>query len=277
MKNILSKNETQENLVENVICFSCGDIFTENLIALLMEKNINVFRITFGETTKQTDRYNYVIRDTEECFDSLFHEFEKMKNVHIIFSSLYSDDNLEPDKEIDTRLQCGIYRFLRLIKSLANIVNRSTRITLLTNYAYAVSGNESQIRPDNAGIIGLAKTLQWEVPLMNTRCVDIDENTSVESVLIEMFTKSKEYLVCYRNHERFVERIRKADLISREKPEKSIRPNGVYVLVGGLGRIGSRLSNIFLNPEQMLYLWEEQNCRLMINGKNFVQMRNRPN
>lgn len=245
VKNILSKNETQENLVENVICFSCGDIFTENLIALLKEKNINVFRITFGKTTKQTDRYNYVIRDTEECFDSLFHEFEKMKNVHIIFSSLYSDDNLEPDKEIDTRLQCGIYRFLRLIKSLANIVNRSTRITLLTNYAYAVSGNESQIRPDNAGIIGLAKTLQWEVPLMNTRCVDIDENTSVESVLNEMFTKSKEYLVCYRNHERFVERIRKADLISREKPEKSIRPNGVYVLVGGLGRIGSRLSNIF--------------------------------
>ena len=90
---------------------------------------------------------------------------------------------------------------------------------MLTNYAYAVSGNESQIRPDNASIIGLAKTLQWEVPLMNTRCVDIDENTSVESVLNEMFTKSKEYLVCYRNHERFVERIRKADLISREKPE----------------------------------------------------------
>lgn len=53
MKNILSKNETQENLVENVICFSCGDIFTENLIALLKEKNINVFRITFGETTNR--------------------------------------------------------------------------------------------------------------------------------------------------------------------------------------------------------------------------------
>lgn len=39
---------------------------------------------------------------------------------------------------------------------------------------------------------------------MNTRCVDIDENTSVESVLNEMFTKSKEYLVCYRNHERLL-------------------------------------------------------------------------
>lgn len=245
VKNVLSMNEIKEKSMENVICFSCGDIFTEKLIKLLKDKNINVFCVTFGENSKQIDKYNYIIRDRKEDFDSLLREFVKMKNVHIIFSSLYSNDSLMFDKDIEFKLQSGIYRFFRFIKSLVSIVNQSTEITVLTNYSYAVSGNESLIKPDNAGIIGLGKSLQWEAPLISTRCVDIDEDTSVESVLNEIRIKSKEYLVCYRNCERYVERIRKTDLIRIDKHKKTISSNGVYVLVGGLGRIGSKLSNIF--------------------------------
>lgn len=236
-----------DNMKNCTIICSSGDRFTENYIKILQRQNVKVFCITFGDQAKEIDEYNYVIPDTKEGFDSVFQKFIGKKNMRIIFSGiLLEKQSFESDAELEARLQCGIYRFYRMIKSFMEIIKEKTELIVLTDHAYAVSGEERNIKPYHAGLIGFAKTLQWEVPLLHTRCIDIDETTTVESIFDEVMVKSTEYLVCYRGRERFVERIRKAELANKEKTEKTIKPNATYILVGGLGRIGRKLSSIFI-------------------------------
>ncbi|HEU4321542.1 MAG TPA: beta-ketoacyl synthase N-terminal-like domain-containing protein [Roseiflexaceae bacterium] len=125
----------------------------------------------------------------------------------------------------------------------------------ITDSACDVTGQEL-LQPANAALLGACASIPQEQPLIVCHAVDIcrdgapgDPGSWAHRVMAEIETTSPEPLVAYRNGQRWVrsvEPLRLADLA----PVRALRDNGVYMITGGLGGIGSALASHLARTRQ---------------------------
>lgn len=104
----------------------------------------------------------------------------------------------------------------------------------------AVNGSEGG-DPAIGGLKGLIRTLAYEHPDLHTTLVDIDGAAAdvLAPVIIELEsggTGTTDDVVAWRDGTRFAERLGRANLDTTKDPV--VRPDGAYVVTGGLSGIG---------------------------------------
>jgi amino acid adenylation domain-containing protein len=148
--------------------------------------------------------------------------------------------------QADTILDNGFYSLLFLAQSITHQwVNSPINITVLTNDVAQVFGNE-RITPEKATLIGLILVIPQENPNIQCKLVDVGSqpvelknfDRRSDFILQECQESTKERLVAIRNNSRWIQTYEPVRIGVSIGRNIRLRNEGVYIITGGLGRIG---------------------------------------
>jgi phthiocerol/phenolphthiocerol synthesis type-I polyketide synthase D len=111
------------------------------------------------------------------------------------------------------------------------------RLWLVSRNGLAVNADEPGA-PAVGGLKGLVRTLAYEHPELQTTVVDVDTTSDAVAQLIsELGSAGNDDVIAWRHDLRYAERLERATLPAR-RSDPVVRPDGSYVVTGGLGGIG---------------------------------------
>lgn len=223
------------------------------IVNTLKATNGQVIWVEPGETYQYFDDMHYVIdlgnmKDYEVFVEDVSSKELKINNVIDLLPleklKPLHYNNLQALKQAQ---QNGIYSFLMLIRAFVKYkIMNDMKCMVVTEDVTSITGME-QVNPNYSTLIGLTKVINQE--FMNVQCASVDIEWShltefekkkmADAVINEFNTKLGLFEVGFRKQYRWVKRYRKYP-ISQEirKGQSGFRENGVYAIIGGLGRIG---------------------------------------
>ncbi|ADG93863.1 Beta-ketoacyl synthase [Arcobacter nitrofigilis DSM 7299] len=260
----LSENN-QNNLDEkkkNYIVFNTHDKVLNKTINYLEENDNNVICINYGELYKKIDNQNYIINanemnDYNKLFNDLMEYFDN--SFCIIHGWMISEMDSILENNIDkfytsNSQVLGYYSITSLMRVLTqyNLISK-TRLVILSSQLYNIIGEEI-LSPDKSTLIGPCKVIPYEFPELDFIHMDIDTKSLLDDKAFDSFirdiTSNKphdKYLsLAYRNGIRWKPYYHplSSELIKNKSEENlNIKNNGIYLITGAFGGIGTVASN----------------------------------
>lgn len=224
------------------ILFSSGGLRVTELKNGLEAQGLDVIYAEYSDHYEHVGGRHWKICSDKAHYQNLFQELKGCNLTQIFFYCPVKEPaERVGEEEFKQGLEFGIYRFYNMLQVLGEVIDKKLRIHIITENTYQVTGTERDLHPYNAALIGLGKSLYWEMPSFRCKCIDVDEKSKTDCILQEISRPSKEYLVCIRDDERYVERVGKAELSLYENRIGTDKEKAVYIIAGGLGRIGKKL------------------------------------
>ncbi len=143
-------------------------------------------------------------------------------------------------------------RFVNSLSSVFNLAkylsaNVASKLDLLFvgENVNEVTGDEHTLDSLANAVAGLGQVMQQEMPNIRCRFLDVDEQTNVSEILMEVETGFAEsyFLRANRGGTRYVREIKPMVLESRELSNVTYQEGGVYLVTGGTGGIGLELAH----------------------------------
>ncbi|NEQ29720.1 MAG: SDR family oxidoreductase [Leptolyngbya sp. SIO4C5] len=138
--------------------------------------------------------------------------------------------------------QLGFYSLLFLTQAIGRQkIASPVQLTIITNNAYDITGGEL-LCPEASTALGLAKVIPQEYPHITCYSVDISQSQKEsERSLLEQLTSEltapADLSVAYRGQHRWVQTF-EAVPFNENDSQYFLRENGVYIITGGLGKLG---------------------------------------
>jgi acyl transferase domain-containing protein/acyl carrier protein len=116
---------------------------------------------------------------------------------------------------------------------------------------------KDSLQPEKAGLLALNRVVPQEHPSISCRVIDIPEPEAeadvtriADQVLDELLNDAKEAVVGYRGRNRWVRSFERLHLSSGSKTKRTIRQQGVYLILGGLGTVGLFIADLLARTAQ---------------------------
>jgi amino acid adenylation domain-containing protein len=166
-------------------------------------------------------------------------------------------EGLEPAQIVDTwntgpignhpeALDRSFYGPLFLLRALARrAVETPVQLWAVTTHLHDVAGGET-VAPKRAALLGLFKTAAIELPAVMCRTLDLADGSegAVEHVLAELAAHPPETVIAYRGRQRWTQTF--APIRLEAGGPSRLRPQGVYLVTGGLGGIGEAVARCLI-------------------------------
>ncbi|NKQ35829.1 MAG: amino acid adenylation domain-containing protein [Chloroflexi bacterium] len=224
----------------------------------LIRQKQTVITVTAGEAFARLDDHAYAVNP------------QQAGSYADLMAALAEADQL-PDKivhlwsvpttaEFDTAQIRGFYSLLYLAQALQQQnVTRPLSLCVVTSGVQEVTGSET-LQPEKATSLGPCLVIPQEYPHIACRSVDVEpaarRNGLPLKLLAELSAETGDTAVALRGRHRWVQTF--TPLHPPEQPAP-LRPDGVYLITGGLGRIGLTLAQ---------YLAETVQARLILADRN---------
>ncbi|MCW2248520.1 amino acid adenylation domain-containing protein [Azospirillum fermentarium] len=117
-------------------------------------------------------------------------------------------------------------------------------IAVIARHLHDVGGGDT-VDPDAATLLGPCLVLPQEVPAITVRCLDIPGGHAgglADALLADLLAGAPDPLVAYRGNRRFVPGFEAVTLDPPPAAATGWREGGVYLITGGLGRVGLMLA-----------------------------------
>ncbi|MBS1694728.1 MAG: type I polyketide synthase [Actinobacteria bacterium] len=175
----------------------------------------------------------------------------------VVFVDHLPLDSADPDTAL-TRARDAIWAAAGAVRAVVGGWHgRSPRLWLVSRRGLAVDGQPGD--PAVGALRGLIRTLVYEHPELQATLVDLDTAGDALAVLrAELEAPGTDDVVAWRAGHRKVERISRA-AVAKSGAEPPIRPDGAYVVTGGLGGIGLEVAR---------WLVDKGAGRVVLNGRS---------
>jgi acyl transferase domain-containing protein len=211
-----------------------------------------VIMVLPGENFHRESDGLYRVRPTTEAFDRLLGEVQSEgtlphKIVHLVGTHHGPPAGGEASGmgEVD---RTGFYALFHLAQALARrrIVS-SLELEILTLQAHQVTGSD-RVNPAAAMVLGLGKVISQEFPFIVCRAIDREGPDGARAEgetpgwVQEMISSRRDPVVAYRQGRRWVQTFRRVPLREGRRRPSLLRSGGVYLITGGLGKVGLALA-----------------------------------
>jgi acyl transferase domain-containing protein/acyl carrier protein len=144
----------------------------------------------------------------------------------------------EEKRSDDQELSTGFFSLLYLVQ--VSGLSQEIKIDVISSSAQEVTGGE-EILPERATVLSLCRTVPQEFPNVQMRHIDAPHRDSrvCASLIRETETFIPGISVAYRGAHRWVQDFERIDIDPGPSP---IREGGIYLITGGLGRVGLALA-----------------------------------
>jgi amino acid adenylation domain-containing protein len=228
----------------------------ENIANLLENENQRVIRVRPGAAVVQTGHSLYSINpSSREDYDRLLRTIRAdgaVPDVILHFWTISSPPPLErPAESFHEHQVRGYYSLLFLAQALEQAEIKGTvRLSIVSNYLQTVSPGDETI-PEKATLLGASKVISQEYRNLICQSIDVGApgaglraaDRVVKQLLAELTSRVSDLEVAYRGRHRLVKWFSPVEFSSPDIPSAGLRRSGVYVLIGGLGRLGLLLAD----------------------------------
>jgi acyl transferase domain-containing protein/acyl-CoA synthetase (AMP-forming)/AMP-acid ligase II/acyl carrier protein len=166
----------------------------------------------------------------------------------------------------------GFYSLLYLAQALIGAgLPEPADLTVVTDGMQRVTGRE-ELCPLKATVLGLCRVIPQEHPSLRCRSLDVELEPGAAAgdlagrLLAELMQPAGEPVVAWRGGERWVQGFEPLRLEVPAEPSPALRPNGVYLITGGMGGIGRILAGS---------LARSVGARLVLTGRSELPERER--
>lgn len=269
------EKETEE---QTWLIFKEQDAFHELFTHSFKQKGIKVISVTKGEAYQEQDE-SFTINPAEgqhyrKMLDTLSNRGINIQRILHLWEAAKEDDNSNRQAAFQAHIEKGYYSLIFLSQAIAAQKNiRECRLFTITSGIQPVTGNET-ICAEKSAMLGPCKVISQEYHHIKCWNIDVEDVPEVmswkEQVLVDLIVQEimqpgKDQLVAYRHRKRWVQSYKHLPLQKEDGLPKMIRPNGVYLITGGLGGIGFVLSKM---------LAKEGNVHLYLTGRTALPPRN---
>ncbi|HEY54466.1 MAG TPA: SDR family NAD(P)-dependent oxidoreductase, partial [Caldilineae bacterium] len=245
------------------LVFAGGAQQEHDFVTALVERLGDVMVVQTGAAVGDHDSAAVVIDpDQQSDFDALLSSLrqqDKLPTDIVLTWCLQGDSEPTNHAEVITHL-------LHLTRSLGNeAVGRSLNIHVLNSNMLDVTGEEP-LSPDNAAVLGFCRVVSQERPGITCRVIDLpglevgspQTERLLDQLVGELAIFSEDVTVAYRGARRWVQTFEPIHLNEESSGWSRLRSGGVYLITGGLGRIGLVVAE---------YLAKEVQARLVLVGR----------
>jgi acyl transferase domain-containing protein len=234
------------------LIFENGNEFDQQLVQELAQAGQEMVTVRAGSRFERNNE-NYVIRagvreDYEELIGDLRTEGwlpDRLVHLWSVVPSKSQEEGIERFRESQ---ETGYYSLLYLAQALASRnVTQAFQLEVITSGAQEVDGCE-RIYPESATVLGLCKVIPQEYRNITCRTIDVvisksKENLQRQAIQIaaELRTSPRDKVVAYRRQNRWVQTfmpVPPEEGLQKNGPAERLRANGVYLITGGLGKVG---------------------------------------
>lgn len=257
------------------LIFSDAHALSAALIERLLCLGVNPIVVSAGTTFQRKSRHSYTVCLSEQHdFDLLFQSIREEGRTlgHILHLwSLSEENKTRSEAESLTR---NFYSLLNLVKSLENFKTlipsgKKADIAIVTNQLTDVTGVET-LCPEQAFLLGPCKVIPQEYSNLDCRIIDIELQPADEAaqirlakqILTELQADSGTSMAAYRGPYRWISFFEPAQPPAVVK--NRLKPEGVYLITGGLGGIGLTIAE---------YLARTQQVNLVLLGRSIIPAR----
>ena len=273
-----------KNIAQNHICLVFTDddnSFLQPLVQSLKESPYTVITVHAGEQFSKVSDDQFIVRLTEfSDYARLIESVEQGgKSVRKIVHAWLIDTDLEKDTATNNPLQFdrvsnslnrGFYSLMALTKALGHRTEDCyTDMVILSNNMQEVLGGD-QFCPEKSLVTGIINVIAVEYSTLHCRSVDLDFSESGTVALStqltqEVLSASNETMMAYRGRYRWRRTFTEfhggveestADDTAHSLP---VKKGGVYLLVGGLGRVGIHIAE---------FLAQQKPCTLVLTSRS---------
>ncbi len=258
----------------------------EEIAERLQQQNQDVIFVRSGDRFAQLDDCNYVINPQhKDDYDSLIKVLQKQNCISQAIVHLWSitPNDILPSYELEPEIQyqffeecqnLGFDSLLFLTQALAkqNIID-PIKLMVVTSNLHDVTGSEN-LCPDKATILSPCNVIPQEYLNITCCCFDIilpDSKTKpsptlIDSLFTEFTSPITDNLIAYRGNHRWIKTYEAIRLDESIISKSKLRTGGVYLITGGLGRIGLAMSE---------YLAKTVQAKLILIGRKAIPERNK--
>ena len=240
----------------------------EALAEELEHRGQTVIRARIGDDYRDGDGDIFHLRPDEPGdYDRLFAALAEADRSPARIVHLWSAGEAPaPDAERYDLLQArGFYSLLFLLQTLGRRENATAvELTAVSTGVQPVLGDEELV-PARATLLGPVKVAPKELANLTSRSVDLPADALARTGdaiwrerLVTELSVGDEPVVAWRGDERWVESFTPAGEEAAERQPITLRPQGVYLITGGLGGVGSTLGE---------HLAREARARLVLTAR----------
>ncbi|UUD43343.1 type I polyketide synthase [Bacillus pumilus] len=268
------EKETEE---QTWLIFREQNAFHELFTQSFNQQGIKAISVTKGEAYQEQGQ-SFTINPAEgqhyrNMLDSLSNKGVNITRILHLWEAAKEDDIASRQTAFQAHIEKGYYSLIFLSQAIAAQKNiRECRLFTVTSGIQPVTGHET-ICAEKSAMLGPCKVISQEYHHIKCWNIDVEdvpdmmswkEQTLVDLIVQEIMQPGKDQLVAYRNRQRWVQSYKRMPLQKEDGLPKMIRPNGVYLITGGLGGIGFVLSKM---------LAKEGNVHLYLTGRTALPPR----
>ncbi|MFC2145979.1 SDR family NAD(P)-dependent oxidoreductase [Acidobacteriota bacterium] len=247
-----------------------GDLFAQRL----QQEGEEVIKTSIGAAFKKINQHEYVINPQQSRdYHFLFDQFSQMDSPPDRIGHFWSITSEE--KEIDELLDLGFYSLFYLAQAAGKqSFEEHLQIMVVSNYLQRITC-EDTLSPGKAAVLGAVNVIPREYFNISCRSIDIvlpqsdsQKKRLLDRILTEFSlyapdTNSNEAVVAYRGDYRWVQIFEPLPMEMEIKESKDkipqLKPEGVYLITGGLGGIGLVLAE---------HLAHQVHAKLVLTGRS---------
>ena len=247
-----------------------GYLFSE-----LARRGYGCTTVDAGNSFKNPSPGRYVIDPGNPThYRMLFESIAKDNRKVSQILHLWTYDNISSDPSnlaaLEKAQDRGAYSLLYLVQALAQSTGgkNAVRLNVISSHTHAATPMDL-IAPEKCTVPGLLKTIPHEMPWLDCRHIDLPVGKPEEignHVVTEMFLIRGDREVAYRDGQRLVRRLEKADLAHEPKATLPFKTGGTYLISGGLGGVGVQIAK---------YLLQNYGANLLLLGRTSLPERTR--
>ena len=220
---------------------------SSQIVNRLINKGQDVTTIMIGSQFEQINDHVFMINPLRKNdYGSLF---QSLKEKNKIPERIVHCWNIEQHDRIkiatvsfDNQQNRGFCSMIYIAQALGKQnITTPIKIDVLSTGLHEVIGTED-INPDKATLFGACRVMPQEYPNLTCRSIDFDgslgESDLVNTIIREISSNSTDITVAYRGRHRWVQIFEMNVIRTDENKIPRLRDRGVYLITGGLGRIG---------------------------------------
>jgi amino acid adenylation domain-containing protein len=235
------------------LIFTNGCKLSHSLIERLESEGQSAIFVEESSEFASLDNRRFALRpDVVADYERLIAEaspsgFKKI--VHLW--NLRSDDDTNDAQQTRRR---GYESLVCLSQALAKqSLENPITIAVVSNRLHDVFG-QGDACPDTATLLGPCLVIPQEQPHLTIRTIDVPQQAqenvlafSADTLLAEIEGDSADPHVAYRGQLRFVPRFERIELEVDESADSKLRDKGVYLITGGLGKVGLQIAELLFD------------------------------
>ena len=241
--------------VESWLVFTDGQGLGARLAERLQRSGHAVLTVAAGERFAKRGATSFTVDPHNlEDYRSLLQEARALGAFPDTIAHLWGvacpGDPAASRESFDAAQDLGFYSLLFLAQALGGQRYSALRIGVITHGALAVT-DEEELCPERVLALALCKVIPQEFPGISCRSVDVplpgarpwELERRVDQLLAELRGDSPERVIALRGADRWVQVFepKRLDPVAADAGGR-LRAGGVYLLVGGFGRIGRILA-----------------------------------